>query len=126
MFLLWNPESSKWAAQVSGRYRDLVESRKTSPRDWYEEPDRDSIVDRTVEVEQCSCKRKIRAHTMITYEGEDFGGNTSVSACSKHSFARGAKQKVNSVCTLTTLNGTFLWGVPPIEVYRASMGRFHL
>jgi len=90
MFLLWNPESSKWAAHVSGRYRDLVEQRTPSPKDWYEEPDRDAIVDRSVEVEQCGCTRKIRAHTMITYEGEDYG------ACSYHSFARGAKQKVGA------------------------------
>lgn len=94
MFLLWNPESSKWAAQVSGRYRHLVEHRAPAPKDWYEEPDRDAIVDRDVVVEQCGCTRKIRAHTMITYEGEDFGGNKSVSACSTHSFSRGAKQKV--------------------------------
>jgi hypothetical protein len=32
---------------------------------------------------------------MITYEGEDYGGNKSVSGCSTHSFYRGAKQKVN-------------------------------
>ena len=94
MFLLWNPESSKWAAQVSGRYRDLVERRTPAPKDWFEEPDRDAVVDRSVVVEQCGCSRKIRAHTMITYEGEDYGGNKSVSACSFHSFARGAKQKV--------------------------------
>ena len=62
--------------------------------DWYAEPERDSVVDRSVEIEQCNCKRTIRAHTMISYEGEDFGGNTSISACSKHSYARGAKQKV--------------------------------
>jgi hypothetical protein len=52
MFLLWNPESSKWAAKVSGRYRKLVERRTKGPPDWYAEPDRDSVVERSVEVEQ--------------------------------------------------------------------------
>ncbi len=80
---------------MSGKYHHLVDKRTTPPKDWYAEPERDKVIKRKVEVEQCKCERTIEAHTMITYEGEDFGGNNSVSVCSKHSFARGAKQKVH-------------------------------
>jgi hypothetical protein len=93
MFLLWNPESSKWAAQASRKYHKALPERPDRPRDWYEEPDKDKRIDRTVLVEQCGCKRKISAHTMVDYQGGDHG-NSSMSTCSFHSFYRGAKQKV--------------------------------
>jgi hypothetical protein len=44
--------------QVSSRYRHLVEKRTPAPADWFDEPGRDAIVDRSVEVEQVWIQRK--------------------------------------------------------------------
>ena len=59
---------------------------------WYEEPDKDRRITRTVEIDRCNCQRKISAHTMTTYDGDDTA-NKSISTCSFHSYYRGAKQK---------------------------------
>ncbi len=104
MFVLWNPESSKWAVQASRKYRRALEVRPQRPRDWDPEPDRDQVADRSVLVEQCGCKRNIKAHTMVSYNGQDHGEgiNSNMSTCSHHSYHRGAKQKVNISSDFTT------------------------
>lgn len=94
MLTLWNPESSKWAVQASRKYKKALEIREPRPKEWDEEPERgDRRIKRVVDIEQCKCQREILAHTMVTYEGGDYG-NKSISTCSFHSFHRGAKQKV--------------------------------
>jgi len=70
----------------------MLSQRTSRPKEWSDEP---SVVKRRVKVEQCNCERMIDAITLITYLGQDNGANKSVSACSKHSFERGAKQKVS-------------------------------
>ena len=94
MLTLWNPESSKWAAQASRKYKKALDLREPRPREWYDEPEKgDRRIKRIVHVEQCGCQREILAHTMATYEGGDYA-NSSISTCSLHSFHRGAKQKI--------------------------------
>ena len=51
---------------------------------------------RTAKLDRCGCDRKIKGHaTMMVYDGAEEGVNSSVSTCSKHSYLRGAKQRVN-------------------------------
>lgn len=98
MIELWNPEGSKWAAQISRNYKmdlDLDDhgARDPKPIEWFEEPKIDGRVKKMVEVDRCGCQREILSHTMMTYDN-DKNVNKSISTCAHHSFERGAKQKV--------------------------------
>lgn len=77
---------------MSGKYHDMIDKRMSPPSDWYDDPDCEKVVERKVEVEPCRCERKIFELKTNPNKEE---GNWSVSACSKHSFARGMKQKVS-------------------------------
>ena len=49
--------------------------------------------EREVEIERCGCKRKVKGHkNKMVFDGTE--ANSTVSACSKHSFLRGFKQRV--------------------------------
>ena len=54
------------------------------------------MVWRTVKLDRCGCERRIKGHgTMMMYDGPgDIGVNSSISTCSRHSYLRGAKQRV--------------------------------
>ena len=50
-----------------------------------------------VNVDRCSCEKTVKAHnTMIEYDGVEEDFNSSISTCSKHSYSRGEKQRVQT------------------------------
>ena len=53
------------------------------------------MITRTVKLDRCNCERKVNGHgSMMVYDGIEEGVNSSVSTCSRHSYLRGAKQRV--------------------------------
>lgn len=95
MLQMWNPKSSKWAARISKKYREALNIRgDRQPPGWTPVND-DEMIWRTVKLDRCGCERKIKGHgSMMVYDGIEEGVNSSVSTCSRHSYLRGAKQRV--------------------------------
>ena len=92
MMAMWNPKASKWASQASSKYRKLLPQRQSFPPAWKALRDQESTF-RTVKIEECGCKRKVKGHkNQMLYDGTE--ANSTVSTCSKHSFLRGFKQRV--------------------------------
>ena len=93
MLYSWAMDSNAYFYKCIIHIRLALNSRTDKKlKGWYEEPDKDRRITRTVEIDRCNCQRKISAHTMTTYDGDDTA-NKSISTCSFHSYYRGAKQK---------------------------------
>ena len=87
----------QWAARISKKYREALNIRgDRQPPGWTPVND-DDMISRTVKLDRCGCERKIKGHgSMMVYDGIEEGVNSSVSTCSRHSYLRGAKQRVRS------------------------------
>ena len=103
----------QWAARISKKYREALNIRgDRQPPGWTPVND-DEMIWRTVKLDRCGCERKVKGHgSMMVYDGIEEGVNSSVSTCSRHSYLRGAKQRVRSEilkraktdkCTLETI-----------------------
>ena len=78
MIELWNPEGSKWAAQISRNYKmdlDLDDhgARDPKPIEWFEEPKIDGRVKKMVEVSSYMNSYSVHYfHTVILHNSYFF------------------------------------------------------
>ena len=87
----------KWAGRISKKYQNALKRRGDRRPPGWDPPEEQEMIWRTAKLDRCGCDRKIKGHaTMMVYDGAEEGVNSSVSTCSKHSYLRGAKQRVNN------------------------------
>ena len=85
----------QWAGRISKKYQNALRKRGDRRPPGWNPPTDGEMVSRTVKIERCGCERQIKGHrTMMVYDGAEDGVNSSISTCSRHSYLRGAKQRV--------------------------------